>query len=90
MIVQLYGHLRAEAKNPLIEVRVGERKPLKAALKLLPEAVRRHVLDERGEIRPGFLILVNDVDARTVYKYEVEVSDNDRVAIVPMIHGGHY
>jgi molybdopterin converting factor small subunit len=88
LIVQLYGHLRTEVKDRLIEVRLGERKPLKAALKLLPETVRRQVLDEGGEIRPGFLILVNDVDARSVYRYEVEVSDDDRVTIVPMIHGG--
>ncbi len=88
MIVQLYGHLRTEAGNRLIEVRLVERMPLKAALKLLPETVRRQVLDEGGEIRPGLLILVNDVDARSVYRYEVEVSDDDRIAIVPMIHGG--
>ncbi|MEM0482259.1 MAG: MoaD/ThiS family protein [Nitrososphaerota archaeon] len=88
MIVQLYGHLRTEAGSRLIEVRLGGRKPLKAALKLLPDTVRRQVLDEGGEIRSGFLILVNDVDARSVYRYEVEVSDGDRIAIVPMIHGG--
>ncbi|GBC70385.1 hypothetical protein HRbin02_00151 [Candidatus Calditenuaceae archaeon HR02] len=88
MIVQLYGHLRAEAKSRLIEVRLGGRVPLKAALKLLPDPVRHQVLDERGEIITGLLILVNDVDARTVYRYEVEVSDDDRVTIVPMIHGG--
>ncbi|MEM1534446.1 MAG: MoaD/ThiS family protein [Nitrososphaerota archaeon] len=88
LIVQLYGHLRRDASSQYLEIRLGEKKPLIAALNLLPESVRRQILDERGGIRPGFLILVNDVDARTVHGYEVEVSDSDRIVIVPMIHGG--
>ncbi|MEM0445617.1 MAG: MoaD/ThiS family protein [Nitrososphaerota archaeon] len=90
MIIQLYGHLRTEASKNVHEVKIGGRRRLKEVLELLPEPVRRQVLDDSGSIRPGYLILVNDVDARTVYNYEVEVSDSDRIVIVPMIHGGNY
>lgn len=90
MIVQLYGQLRAEAQSRFIEVRLGGRKPLREALSLLPQTVRRHIIDETGEIKPGFLILVNETDARSVHGYNVEVSDDDRIVVVPMIHGGNY
>lgn len=88
MIVQLYGQLRLEAGSRFVEVRLGGKRPLREALKLLPTHLRRHILDENDEIRPGLLILVNDTDARTIHRYELDVSDDDRIVIVPMIHGG--
>lgn len=88
LIVQLYGQLRTEAQSRFIEVRLGGRKPLKDALSLLPQPIRRHIIDEAGEIKPGLLILVNEADARTVYGYNIEVSDEDKIVVVPMIHGG--
>jgi len=88
LIVQLYGPLRSATGSGALEVRLGGRRPLRSALSLLPEPVKRQVLDENGEVRPGFLILVNDVDARTLHNFNIDVSDEDRLTILPMIHGG--
>ncbi|MCS6788492.1 MAG: MoaD/ThiS family protein [Aigarchaeota archaeon] len=88
MRVELFSHLKRAAGSGTVEVRVEGEMPLKEALKLLPEGVRELVIDEYGSIRSGLLVLVNGVDARTVYNYRVTVRDNDVVSIVPMIHGG--
>ncbi|MEN3047737.1 MAG: MoaD/ThiS family protein [Candidatus Caldarchaeales archaeon] len=88
MKVELFSHLRRAAGSGTIEVRVEGELPLKEALKLLPEGVRELVIDEYGSIRSGLLVLVNGVDARTVYNYRVSVRDGDVISIVPMIHGG--
>ncbi|MCS7143372.1 MAG: MoaD/ThiS family protein [Aigarchaeota archaeon] len=88
MKIELFGHLRYELKATSIEVRVDGKVSLKDLLKALPSPLREQLLDEYGSIKPNVMILVNDVDARTVYNYEILVSDSDRIALVPMIHGG--
>ena len=88
MRVELFSHLKRAAGSGTIEIKVEGELSLKDALKLLPEGVRELVIDEYGSIRPGLLILVNGVDARTVHGYKVTVRDEDVISIVPMIHGG--
>ncbi|MCS7094389.1 MAG: MoaD/ThiS family protein [Thaumarchaeota archaeon] len=88
MRIELFSHLRRAAGSGTVEVKVEGEVPLKEALKLLPEGIRELVLDEYGSIRSGLLVLVNGIDARTVYNYRVTVRDEDVVSIVPMIHGG--
>jgi molybdopterin converting factor small subunit len=88
MRVELFSHLKRAAGSGTIEIKVEGELSLKDALKLLPEGVRELVVDEYGSIRPGLLILVNGVDARTVHGYKVTVRDEDVISIVPMIHGG--
>jgi len=86
--VELYGSLRRGLYPNQLEIRIEGRVSLKDALRSLPEGLREQVIDENGSVRSGILILVNDVDARTVYGFNVTVSDSDRLAIIPMIHGG--
>ncbi len=88
MIVRLYGHLRAVAGSGEIKLRLEGRKHLKEVLRELPPELREMVVERGGEPRPGLLIMVNDIDARSVYGYEIYLEDKDNVAIIPMIHGG--
>lgn len=88
MRVEIYGPLRRGLSTNVIEIELGGRVSLKEALKALPDGLREQIIDENGSVRGGIMILVNDVDARTVYGFNVSVSDSDRIAIVPMIHGG--
>ncbi|MCS6788665.1 MAG: MoaD/ThiS family protein [Aigarchaeota archaeon] len=88
MRVELFSHLRRAAGAGSIEIKVEGEIALKDALNLLPDGIRELVLDEYGSIRSGLLILVNGVDARTVYGYKIAVRDEDTISIVPLIHGG--
>lgn len=88
MKVEVFGHLRQALRASSLELKIEGRKRLKEVLEMLPEELKAHVLDEYGAIRPGIMILINDIDVRTVYNYEVLVSDSDRLTLVPMIHGG--
>lgn len=89
MIIRLYGHLKAVAGTREIELRLAGRKHLKEVLRELPRELREMVVERGGEPRPGLLIMVNDVDARSVYGYDIYLEDHDSVTIIPMIHGGH-
>ncbi len=88
MRVELLGHLRSTAGSGSIELKLGDKVKLNEALKMLPEELRRHIIDEHGKILPGLLILVNGVDVRTVGRLDIEVSDDDLLTLIPAIHGG--
>jgi len=45
----------------------------------------REVVDEKGEIKEGVVVLVN---GRTVYEAEYELSGSCRVVILPLVTGG--
>ncbi len=89
MIIQLYGPLRVAAGAAEIELRLEGRRRLREVLADLPRNIRDAVVGEDGTPRPGLLIMVNDVDARSVYNYELYVEDTDKITIIPMIHGGN-
>ncbi len=89
MIFEFFGPLRTQVGMKSISIKIEESVNLKEALRMLPQPVRDLIIDDNGAVRPGIMILVNDVDARTVYGFDVMVSDNDRVTLIPMIHGGY-
>ena len=43
------------------------------------------VVDEKGEVREGVVVLVN---GRTVYETECELNGESRVVILPLVTGG--
>ncbi|MDJ0270264.1 MAG: MoaD/ThiS family protein [Aigarchaeota archaeon] len=90
MRVELLGHLRSTAGSGSIELELGDKVRLNEVLRMLPEELRRHVIDEHGKILPGLLILVNGVDVRTVGKLDIEVGDDDILTLIPAIHGGAF
>jgi molybdopterin converting factor small subunit len=88
MLFEFYGPLRAQSGLKSYSVEVKEEVILLDALRLLPDRVRELVMDEEGKIRSGILILVNDVDARSVYGLSLRVRNEDRITLIPTIHGG--
>lgn len=88
MIFEFYGPLRVQTGLKSYTVKVEEPISLMDALRLLPDRARDLVMDEAGGVRPGILILVNDVDARSVYGYNLKVGDEDKITLIPTIHGG--
>ena len=50
--------------------------------------LRRHILDERGTLRPHVNVFVNDADARTREGLSTTVRSGDAIHIVPSIAGG--
>mmetsp|Transcript_10681 Transcript_10681/g.32096 ORF Transcript_10681/g.32096 Transcript_10681/m.32096 type:complete len:100 (-) Transcript_10681:1952-2251(-) len=57
--------------------------------------MRDHLLTERPElfmkedsVRPGILVLVNDVDWELSGLLESELTDGDRVTFISTLHGG--
>lgn len=53
------------------------------------KVLARHgdVFFQRGDIAPGIIVLVNDVDKETLAR-DVKIGDGDRVTFISMIHGG--
>ncbi|KAK9827379.1 hypothetical protein WJX81_004735 [Elliptochloris bilobata] len=56
---------------------------------------RDHLLTERPElfmkgnsVRPGILVLVNDVDWELTGELQTEVADGDSVVFISTLHGG--
>ncbi|MEM1517912.1 MAG: MoaD/ThiS family protein [Nitrososphaerota archaeon] len=88
MIFEFFGPARSYAGLKSLTVKINEPLFLREALKLLPEPIRGLIIDEEGNVRSGMLILVNDVDARSVYGFNIQVRDEDKVTIIPLIHGG--
>ena len=88
MKVMVYGHLKQRCGSSSLEIKLGGEMPLLDALRLLPDELKQLVLSKDGSVNPGILVLVNDVDARSVYGFNIKVSDSDRIALVPAIHGG--
>ena len=89
MRVELIGYLKAEAGSEYIEIKVGGGVGLVEALKMLPEKVRNHVIDEKtGEPVPGLLILVNGSEVKSSQVYGVRVNEDDTITLIPAIHGG--
>lgn len=88
--VELFGPLRALTCSREVVLKIGGRVRLGDLLKMLPEDVRRYVLDEGGRPQPGVLILVNGADVRYLSWLDTEIGEEDVVALIPSIHGGLY
>mmetsp|Transcript_27122 Transcript_27122/g.64407 ORF Transcript_27122/g.64407 Transcript_27122/m.64407 type:complete len:101 (-) Transcript_27122:696-998(-) len=57
--------------------------------------IREHLLQERPEmflagesVRPGILVLVNDVDWELEGTLEYELQENDKIVFISTLHGG--
>jgi molybdopterin converting factor small subunit len=52
------------------------------------DAMRRHLLDERGKIRSFVNVYVNDEDIRHLQRTDTALATADVVTIVPSVAGG--
>jgi molybdopterin synthase sulfur carrier subunit len=57
-------------------------------LDLLHPALRSHLRDEQGLLRPKVQVYVNDVHVRFLQGVQTPLSDGDRIYVVPNVMGG--
>ncbi|MEM3489697.1 MAG: MoaD/ThiS family protein, partial [Nitrososphaerota archaeon] len=88
MKVELIGHLKSVVGKDVLELKIEGNVPLLEVLKILPKELK-DILLEDGKLRPGFLLLLNGSDIRSLNKdVKTIVLDGDVLTIIPIIHGG--
>ncbi|VDK19176.1 unnamed protein product [Anisakis simplex] len=55
---------------------------------LIEDKDRTNLLIEKDTVRPGILVLVNDVDWELLGGLKTELSDGDMVTFISTLHGG--
>ncbi|MEM1945538.1 MAG: MoaD/ThiS family protein [Candidatus Caldarchaeum sp.] len=88
MKLELFGPLRSLVGRKELTIHVEGKMKLREVLKTLSHEVKRHVVDDAGNVQPGILILVNGADVRYSSWLDTEVGDDDTVTLIPSIHGG--
>ncbi|MEM2909530.1 MAG: MoaD/ThiS family protein [Halobacteria archaeon] len=88
MKVELIGHLRSVVDGGVIEIKIEGQATVVEVLRMLPENLRDILLND-GKLKPGFLLLLNGSEVRSLKKgMETLVSDEDTLTAIPIIHGG--
>lgn len=88
MKILLVGHLRSLFERNSIEIKLDSSVTLYELLEMLPDDLRKEIVTDDG-IRPGYLILLNGSDVRSIKDFlKRKVSDEDELVIIPIIHGG--
>lgn len=88
MKVELIGHLRSVINKDVLELKIEGHISFLEVLKMLPKELK-DILLENEKPRPGFLLLLNGSDVRSLSKgVETLVLDGDVLTIIPIIHGG--
>ncbi|MEM1665823.1 MAG: MoaD/ThiS family protein [Nitrososphaerota archaeon] len=88
MKVELIGHLKSVVGKDVLELKIEGNVPLLEVLKILPKELKDILLKD-GKLRPGFLLLLNGSDIRSLNKdVKTIVLDGDVLTIIPIIHGG--
>jgi molybdopterin converting factor small subunit len=89
MIIRLPAPLRAYTDGEReIEVRGSTVAAALADLASRHPALRPHLFDDRGDLRPFVNLFLNEDDVRSLQGAETPLSDGDRLLIVPSIAGG--
>jgi len=88
MKVELIGHMKSVVGKDVLEFEIKGHMTVIEALKMLPKELK-DILLEGEKLRPGFLVLLNGSDVRSLSKgVETLVLDGDTLTIIPIIHGG--
>jgi len=72
-----------------IEAREGStlRDVLEELFKRFP-SLRNEILDENGDLKTGYRLLVNGREAMHIGGFDIEMKDGDTIALFPPIAGG--
>jgi len=88
MKVELIGHMKSVVGKDVLEFEIKGHMTVIEVLKRLPKELK-DILLEGEKLRPGFLVLLNGSDVRSLSKgVETLVLDGDTLTIIPIIHGG--
>ncbi len=91
LTVKLIGSLRAAIGEGIIKVRIS--KPPITVTEFLKLLVKEYdslttILDERGKLKPSFLLFINNVDYALLGGGNATLKCGDIIAIIPVVHGG--
>jgi len=91
LTVKLIGSLRAIVNNDMIKVSVP--KSQITVVEFLRLLVGKYndlatILDERGRLKPSFLLFINNVDYALLGRENAALKCGDIIAIIPVVHGG--
>lgn len=88
MIIEFIGPLKRIAGTSEIELTFDGEIRLIEILKMLPEPVKKRVLEPSGKLPPDIIILVNGVEVKSLGLENISVKQGDKIVLIPIIHGG--
>jgi molybdopterin converting factor small subunit len=88
MKIEFIGPLKKAAGVSELELKIDGEKKLLEVLEMLPESVKKRILESSGKISPDVMILVNGVEVKSLGLENMHVKESDRIVLIPVIHGG--
>lgn len=88
MKIEFIGPLKKAAGVSELELKIDGEKKLLEVLEMLPESVKKRILESSGKISPDIMILVNGVEVKSLGLENIHVKESDRIVLIPVIHGG--
>jgi molybdopterin converting factor small subunit len=88
MKIEFIGPLKKAAGVSELELKIDGEKKLLEVLEMLPESIKKRILESSGKISPDVMILVNGVEVKSLGLENMHVKESDRIVLIPVIHGG--
>jgi molybdopterin converting factor small subunit len=88
MRIEFIGPLKKVAGVSELELTIDREKKLLEIFEMLPESVKKRILESSGKISPEIMILVNGVEVKSLGLENMHVKESDRIVLIPVIHGG--
>jgi molybdopterin converting factor small subunit len=88
MKIEFIGPLKKAAGVSELELKIDGEKKLLEVLEMLPESIKKRILESSGKISPDIMILVNGVEVKSLGLENMHVKESDRIILIPVIHGG--
>jgi molybdopterin converting factor small subunit len=88
MKIEFIGPLKKAAGVSELELKIDGEKKLLEVLEMLPESIKKRILESSGKISPDIMILVNGVEVKSLGLENMRVKESDRIVLIPVIHGG--
>ncbi|MCL7383849.1 MAG: MoaD/ThiS family protein [Thaumarchaeota archaeon] len=88
MKIEFIGPLKKAAGVSELELKIDGEKKLLEVLEMLPESIKKRILESSGKISPDIMILVNGVEVKSLGLENMHVKESDRIVLIPVIHGG--
>jgi molybdopterin converting factor small subunit len=88
--VLLYGHLRGLVGSSEIGLELPDGLTAREVFRFLASRYRElgDVVTPQGEVRPLYIVFVNNCDLELLGGYSYVVRDGDTISLVPVSHGG--
>ncbi len=88
MKIELVGPLKKTVGLNELRLKINEKIKLNEALNMLPEQIKKRILDPHGNILPEIIVLLNGVEVKSLGLENTYVKDDDEITLIPIIHGG--